>query len=162
MAATRGKPRCGECGAVVPPGFPGGCKAVFEAVCATEYGDPRYGAVHLLTVDAYTLQHSAERGPRSNAFHLMRLCRLIEHGDDPAIGRRPPRARGKAFEEHYRGFPYLAPPAEPGALTISDVYGTSGPAEHAARVRRYAEAVWQAWAAHHAWARQWAGRAALG
>ncbi|HSZ60137.1 MAG TPA: DUF5946 family protein [Tepidisphaeraceae bacterium] len=149
--------RCVECGAIVPAGFES-CKAVFEDVCALEYGDPRFGAVHLLTVDAYTLQHSAQRGPRSNAFHLMRVCRLIEHGDDPTIGRRPPRHQAKAFEKEYRDFPYLAPPSEPGALTIVDVHGAAGPEDHAQRVRRYAQTVWQAWEIHHPWAREWAGR----
>jgi len=149
--------RCDECGAAVPSEF-ASCKAVFEGVCSLEYGDPAYGAVHLLTVDAYTLQHSRERGPRSNAFHLMRLCRLIEHGDNPAIGQRPPREVGKAFERDYRGFPYLAPPRQPGALTIMHVHDAVGPEDHVQRVRQYAKAVWDAWTEHHAWARQWANR----
>lgn len=161
MAAVQPPSRCGQCGAIVPRGF-SSCKAVFEDVCAVEYGDVRYGAAHLMTVDAYVLQHSAEHGPRSNAFHLMRLCRLIEHGDSPAIGRRPPRAQGKAFEKDYPGLPYLPPPQEPGALTISDVYGAATPEDHARRVRRYAESVWNAWAVHHAWAREHASRAGDG
>lgn len=150
--------RCVECGAMPPAGF-ASCKAVFEDVCALEYGDPRYGAVHLLTVDAYTLQHPAEHGPRSNAFHLMRLCRLIEHGDSPAIGQRPPRKKAKAFEQDYRGFPFLPPPQDSAALSIADVHGASTPEDHAERVTRFARAVWQAWADHHAWAREWAARA---
>jgi hypothetical protein len=76
---------CPYCGADIPPDFET-CMAAFEQVVSREYADVAYGAVHLLTVDAYALQHSEEHGPRSNAFHLMRLCRLIEHGGDPRIG----------------------------------------------------------------------------
>lgn len=155
MAQSDDATRCDECGALIAPALKS-CKSVFEDVCALEYSNPAFGAVHLLTVDAYTLHHSAERGPRSNAFHLMRLCLLLEHGHSPAIGKRPPRKRSQAFEEQYRGFPYLAPPQHQGALTIMDVRGALGPDDHARRVRRYAQSVWDAWAIHHAWARQWA------
>jgi hypothetical protein len=149
--------RCGECGGVLPRGYES-CNAVFDAVCALEYGDLDYGSVHLLTVDAYTLQHSAKRGPRSNAFHLMRLCLLLEYGANPGIGQRPPRDRAKAFERQLRGFPYLSPPEKPGDLTICDVIGAEGPDEHALRVRKYALSVWEAWCPHHTWAREWAAR----
>jgi len=147
--------RCPECGAIVPDGF-ASCNAVFNDVCAREYGDPIWGAAHLMTVDAYVLQHSSQHGPRSNAFHLMRLCRLIEHGDNPAIGRRPPRQQGKALEKHYRSFPYLPPPSQPGSIAIVDVHGARTPQEHIERVRSYAQSVWNAWTVHHAWAREWA------
>jgi len=157
MVQTNGDVRCPECGAVVPGGFES-CKAVFEDVCALEYSDFACGAVHLLTVDAYTLQHSAECGPRSNAFHLMRLCRLLEHGDNPCIGQRPPRELGKAFEDEYRGYPYLGPPPHQAQLTIADVHGAATPEEHAQRVLRYAASVWRTWAVHHAWARRQAQR----
>ena len=150
--------KCPECNGIVTSGF-SDCTAVFAAVCALEYGDPGgYGAVHLLTVDAYALQHSRKRGPRSNAFHLLRLCQLIEHGQNPSLGRRPPRAEGKAFEESYRGFPYLQPPANPGGLTIRNVHGAPDAKTHGEWVRRYARAVWDAWAEHHAWAREQASR----
>lgn len=51
--------RCPMCGATVPESF-GGCRAVFDDV-------------HLMTIDAYALQHSEEHGPRSNASHLLPL-----------------------------------------------------------------------------------------
>ena len=152
MAQSDQNQGCDECGAVVPPQF-NSCRAVFEEVCALEYTNPPFGAVHLLTVDAYALQHSAERGPRSNAFHLMRLCLLLEHGHSPAIGQRPPRDKSKAFERQYRGLPHLEPPGDQSGLTIVDVHGAPTPDEHAGRVRRYARSVWDAWAAYHQWAR---------
>jgi hypothetical protein len=42
-------------------------------------------------------------------------------------------------------------------LTIADVYGADDPQEHGERVRQWAESVWEAWASHHAWAREAAG-----
>lgn len=144
---------CKMCGANVPEGF-GSCRAVFEAVCAREYSEPGFAAVHLLTVDAYTLQHSEEHGPRSNAFHLMRLGRLLERGEDASLGHRPPREVGKAFEERYRRFPFLEPPRDRGELTVVDVHGVQQPEAYARQVRAWARAVWEAYQAHHDWARR--------
>src|SRR5690349_6593330 len=81
-ATTTGK--CSYCGAVALDGFDS-CRDIFNAVLEREYSIPAFGESHLFTVDAYALQHSEQHGPRSNAFHLMRLCWLIEHGGNPTI-----------------------------------------------------------------------------
>ena len=48
---------CPLCGAIYPPGET--CQARFEACLALEYENPAtYGAVHLLTVACYMLQHN--------------------------------------------------------------------------------------------------------
>jgi len=146
---------CAFCGGLVPGGTAGCCK-LFEELLALEYSDPTYGAVHLLTVDAYVLQHSEEHGPRSNAYHLIRLCWLLEGGGDPRIGQAGPRSR--ALSDGYPDFPFLEPPANRGEVTAVDVIGAAGPEEHAERVHRWAASVWEAWSAHHAWARQWVRR----
>jgi hypothetical protein len=143
---------CACCGGVVPGGT-AGCRKFFEELLALEYSDPAYGDVHLLTVDAYALQHSEEHGPRSNAYHLIRLCWLLEGGGDPRIGQGGPRSR--ALSDGYRDLPFLEPPANRGQMTVIDVHGAAGPEEHAERVHRWAASVWEAWRAHHAWARQW-------
>ena len=103
-------------------------------------------------------QHSEEHGPRSNAFHLMRLCLLVEHGADPRIGAGPPRARAKAFESTLRRFPFLEPPPQRGAFTVADVFGALEPQAHAERVRQWTKSVWDAWEIHHGWARAMARR----
>lgn len=146
---------CARCGAVVPGGT-AGCRKFFEELLALEYSDPAYGAVHLLTVDAYVLQHSEGHGPRSNAYHLIRLCWLLEGGGDPRIGQGGPRSR--ALSDGYKDFPFLEPPANRGDVTVVDIHGAAGPEEHAERVRRWAASVWEAWRADHAWARQWVRR----
>ena len=121
-------------------------------------GDPAFGAVHLLTVDAYALQHAEDCGPRSNAFHLMRLCRLLEHGDSAALGVRPPRDAGKAFEHEYRKFPVLETPSNRGNVTVAAVYDAQDARDHAQRVYEWARSVWDAYHRHHEWARAQAGR----
>jgi hypothetical protein len=89
---------------------------------------------------------------RAHAHHLIRLCRLLERDGDPRIGQAGPRS--KALENVYKGFPHLEPPSDRGAVTTADVHGAPGPQEHAERVRRWARSVWQAWSAHHNWARE--------
>ncbi len=143
---------CARCGANVPGGTEG-CRKLFHAVLALEYGDPAYGAVHLLTVDAYALQHSEDHGPRSNAVHLLRLCMLLEHGGDPSIGQNPHWFQAEV--ETRRDIPYLEPPVDRGALTVAHVHGAATPEEHGERVYRWARSVWEAYSAHHAWARRW-------
>jgi hypothetical protein len=128
---------------------------MFHTVLEREYSDAAFGEAHLFTVDAYALQHSEEHGPRSNAFHLMRLCWLVEHNGNPSI--RQVRQEGPAFynarEERYRDFPFLAPPEERGELTVACLLGAKTPNEHAAMARAWGESVWRAWHIHHPWAR---------
>src|SRR5579862_2411146 len=124
---------CRYCGAAVLDGFEH-CRSMFNAVLEREYSDADFGEAHLFTVDAYALQRSEEHGPRSNAFHLMRLCWLLEHGGNLSI--RQVRGGGRAFykarEESYREFPFLEPPVNRGELTVGLVLGAETPEEHAA------------------------------
>jgi hypothetical protein len=128
---------------------------MFQAVLEREYSDAAFGEVHLFTVDAYALQHSEEHGPRSNAFHLMRLCWLLEHNGNPSIRqvRQGGLSLSNAREESYREFPFLSPPENRGDLTIAYIFGAKTAIEHAAMARTWGEAVWKAWHVHHLWAR---------
>ncbi len=146
---------CPSCGASVL-GDIDGCNKFFEDILTLEYSDPRYGAVHLLSVDAFALQHSEAHGPRSNAYHLIRLCWLLEGNGDPRIGGAGSRL--KSVLKSYRRFPFLAPPNNRGDITVASVHGAIGPAEHVERVRRWAGSVWAAWSVHHEWARRWIKR----
>jgi hypothetical protein len=149
------KSTCPYCGALATELFEN-CNAMFHAVLAREYADAAFGEAHLFTVDAYALQHSEEHGPRSNAFHLMRLCWLLEHNGNPSI--RQGREKGRAFydarDETYRGFPFLAPPADRGRLTVASVVGAETAAEQNAKARAWGQSVWEAWEIHHAWPRE--------
>ena len=144
---------CEQCGAELSDVF-GSCREWFELLMGREYGEPGWGAAHLIAVDAYALQHADAAKPRSNAFHLMRLCTLIERKVDPGLGARPPRTVGKAFEELYREFPLLIGPDDPDVQTVQNLRGAGDADEHVRRVRAWGESVWQAWSAHHEWARR--------
>jgi hypothetical protein len=146
---------CPSCGASAFGGIDG-CNKLFEDILTLEYSDPRYGAVHLLSVDAFVLQHSESHGPRSNAYHLIRLCWLLEGNGDPRNGRGGPRL--KSVLKSYRSFPFLAPSTNRGEITVVAVHAACGPGEHAVRVRQWARSVWQAWNVYHEWARQWIER----
>jgi hypothetical protein len=148
---------CAHCGLVLPHGY-ASCSAMFDAVVVRDYSDAAFGEAHLFAVDAYALQHPEAHGPKANAFHLVRLCWLFEHGGDPSIRQihhhhphGPPNA---VREQRYNAFPVLEPPARRGELTIASVLGAKTPGEHTARVRAWAQSVWEAWSSHHSWARE--------
>lgn len=149
---------CSCCGTELLEGFES-CRAMFNAVLEREYRDPAYGESHLFTVDAFCLQHSEQCGPRSNAFHLMRLCWLVEHGGNPSI--RQVRTKGRAFydvrEKALRHFPFLAPPEFRGEVTVVPVLEAQTPEEHTVRARAWGQCVWEAWSEYHPWARAQAG-----
>ena len=116
-----------------------------------EFGDPPgYGAVHLLTVDAYLLQHDEDHSRQSSPFHLLRLCTLLEFGASPAIGAKT----AKPLITMGKSLPELNPPKHRGKLTIADVYKASSTQEHQRIARAYAKSVWDTWQAHHDWATQ--------
>lgn len=146
--------KCSCCGAAVLDGFES-CRAMFNALMAREYSDPAFGEAHLFTVDAFALQHSEQCGPRSNAFHLMRLCWLVEQGGDASIRRVQRGGRGfyDAREQNYDEFPFLEPPADRGELTVLSVLGAQTAPEHAERARAWGRSVWETWSQHHTWAR---------
>jgi hypothetical protein len=77
----------------------------------------------------------------------------LEHGGDPRLGQGP-----RWLQVQFDGnpeIPVLKPPADRGKVTVVDVYGAPSPDEHAERVSRWAKSVWEAWSAHHEWARRW-------
>lgn len=143
---------CSRCGALLPGGDEG-CWAAFHAILAREYSDPAYAAVNLLTVDAHALQHPEDHGVKNNAFHLLRLCWLLEHGGDPRLGQGP-RWLQRRFDGDV-ALPRLHAPAQRGAVTVADMNLHASPEEHAAQARRWAQSVWDAWHVHHACARRW-------
>ena len=94
---------------------------------------------------------AAEPGPIAIPMAMEKV--LLEHGGDPRMGQGP-----RWLQVHFDGDPHLPalkPPEDRGAVTVADVHGATSPQEHAARVYRWARAVWEAWREHHDWARQW-------
>jgi hypothetical protein len=68
---------CPECGAP-----DNACEARFHECLALEFQDPGYGAVHHLTVIAYTLQHSSQL-TREGWLHQRELLRHFIIEDKP-------------------------------------------------------------------------------
>jgi hypothetical protein len=156
---------CQGCGAMVPDveetrrrshaNSAPGCWLLYTEVLAHEYGDFRYTPAHELTVDAYAVQHPGVPEPRftqSIAIHLVGLCLSLERGRGPA---ELPRLRQRLALPK-RVFPWLAPPASLGALTVVDVHATDSPEAHRATVDRWARSAWEAWSPHHLQVHAWA------
>ena len=156
---------CPGCGATVPDveevprhayvGSAPGCFLLYSEVLAREYGDIRYTPAHQLTVDAYAVQHPGipeRRAAQSVAVHLVGLCLTLERERGPL---ELPRLRQRLAAPN-RVFPWLAPPASVGAVTVLDVHAAATPEAHRATVERWARSAWEAWSPHHEQARAWA------
>jgi hypothetical protein len=132
-----------------------GCWALYGEVLAREYTDPRYGAAHQLTVDAYAAQHPGTPSPQSIqsvTVHLVGLYVVFE------LGRSPQQAR-KTIQravQHKKDFIWLDPPTPLGKITIIDIHKAKDHSEHNALVREWAMSVWRAWEPHHPMIRRWA------
>ena len=169
---------CPQCGARVPAvdgpthpyyGAAPGCWALYGEVLAREFGESRFARLHRLTADAYAAQHPGaaadRRAVQSVAVHLIGLHLSLERPAALAPGRElAPLLQAAA--DRSAEFRRLPPPARMGAVTVADVHaavpagggapsGKDAPA-HLAAVRRWAETVWTAWAAHHGEVREWA------
>src|SRR5215210_8391556 len=79
---------CEDCGATVAGGRDG-CLKLFEEVIAGEFSDYRYGRMHRLTVDAYSLQHPDKymRSGKSFAAHLTGMCAALERDDTLSVNQ---------------------------------------------------------------------------
>ena len=143
---------CAGCGAELEGGT-AGCRALYDEVLARDYSDPRYFACHKLVVDAYSLQHPDEfcRSAKSLAAHLVGLCEVMEHGGATNRGNA-------ALKRWLAGAVLLAKPELPERrvkVTLPDLPLAADPSAWQAEVRRWAEAVWQAYEPLHPTAREW-------
>ena len=142
---------CVDCGAVVAEGK-AGCLKIFEEILAREFSDYRYGRIHRLTVDAYSLQHPDKymRSGKSFAAHLTGMCAALEDEDASALNR--------AVQKWLSTNPQIDKPAHiperRGDLNITHVHSAADVDEHVQRVREWARDVWGAWHEHHELARR--------
>lgn len=154
---------CFSCGAVVPLVEEGpthdfmlsspGCWKLYGEVLAREYQDAAYMANHRLTVDAYAVQHPGEPTPasaRSVLFHLISLYAVLERGVSPASATGLLQRLGEGSGE----VEWLEPPESPGDVTVADVHGAEGAAEHLDAVERWARSAWEAWSPYHPMSRE--------
>ncbi len=147
---------CEDCGAVVAEGRVG-CLKLFEEILAKEFSDYRYGKIHRLTVDAYSLQHPDRymRSAKSFAAHLTGIYAALESEDVFAVNQTVQKwlSTNPKFNKPARL------PEHRGNLTIALIHGAVDADEHSKRVREWARDVWSAWSEHHALAKQLIGEA---
>ena len=148
--------RCKACGASLPEGTD--CQGLFDEILAREFGDFRYGRLHRLTVDTYSLQHPERymRSGKSFAAHLTGMCAALD-GDLPHDINRSVQQWLNGPQRIPR--PNEPPPGRRGELTIEYVLGAADPEEHLDRVTEWARSTWSAWSSCHDLARQWIDRA---
>ena len=150
---------CADCAASVEQGRVG-CLQLFEEILAREFSDYRYGRIHRLTVDAYSLQHpdAYMRSGKSFAAHLTGMCAAVEYEDTLAINQ--------AVQRWLSTNPKIEKPSQipeqRGSLTVTYIHSAADAEEHTKRVREWARDVWGAWSEHHALARQLIGEATSG
>src|SRR6267143_3363071 len=141
---------CDDCGAVVAEGK-AGCLKLFEEILAREFTDYRYGKIHRLTVDAYSLQHpdGYMRSGKSFAAHLTGMCAALEYEESSTVNQTVQKwlSKNPKIDKPSR-LPELR-----GNLTITYVHSASDADEHTERVREWARDVWSAWSEHHDLAR---------
>ena len=144
--------RCESCGAAV--GGLDGCRALFDALLAREFGDYRFARLHRLMVDTYALQHPEQymRSAKSFAAHLTGMCAAMETEGAQAVNQ--------AVQQWLNGpkkieRPADVPAGQRGEVTITYVHETSEPGEYLRRIQAWASSTWSAWASHHALAREW-------
>lgn len=142
---------CPDCGSVVSGGRDG-CRNMFEEIIAREFSDYRYGRVHRLTVDAYSMQHpdAYMRSGKSFAAHLTGVCAAIEFAD--------PHELNRAVQAWASRNPQIDKPdhipERRGSLTVAYIHSSPDAETHVGRVGEWARDVWNAWAEHHDLARE--------
>jgi uncharacterized OB-fold protein len=142
---------CEDCGTIVAAGK-AGCLKLFEEILAREFSDYRYGKIHRLTVDTYSLQHpdAYMRSGKSFAAHLTGVCAVLEFEDALVINQSVQRWLSTNPKI---GKPVLLP-KEKGNLTITFIREAGSADEHIRRVEEWAREVYRAWSEHNALARQ--------
>jgi hypothetical protein len=123
------------------------CWSVYTEVIGAEFGNAvLFGQVHMLTVDAYAVQHAGGRHPdKSVGVHLCGLHLVLEQGVAPPSVPRLIQRIGPRTDV----WPKLQPPTRTGPLTVFDVALATSAQDHAERARRWARQVWAAWSDHH-------------
>lgn len=123
------------------------CWSVYGQVLAREFGNAvLFGQVHMLTVDAYAVQHAGGPHPdKSIDVHLCGLHLVLDQGVAPT---RVPRLV-QQIVPRVSVWPHLEPPSRGGPLTVASAAAAASPQEHVEAARRWARQTWQSWDRHH-------------
>lgn len=132
---------CPDCGA--PLGDGESCRGLFDRLLAHEYAFPEaFGAVHHLTVAAYSLQH-----PRGYSRDAIRMWQVIVAESLDGVST-PANFLERARAQFSGGVRVREPGAEPPdgwprrwPMTAADVVDTADAAAHSERVRQWAASI---------------------
>lgn len=142
---------CHICGASITDGLKG-CFEQFAELGTKSYVNPNYGRSYFYGVDAHALQHPEIHGKKNNAAHLLRLCWLFAYDQHEQSHLVP-----KWWQQYLSRaeIPILEPPLfkQRGNITIATILQAQNDEEHLQLMRDWAESVYQAWQAHHDWAK---------
>ena len=131
------------------------CWHAFGQLLAAEYGDAVLMEVHRLGVDTYAVQHPGDgvdrRAIQSVGLHLARLMVQLESPRGPMETNEVMLG----FAARKASLIALEPPAA-FTMTVADVTPHAGTPAHAEKLRQWARATWDDWAAHHDYIRKWA------
>jgi hypothetical protein len=123
------------------------CQAAFDEFLAWEFSDPAFGAVHMLTVACFMIQHG-RYSDNGLAWIAQKLREALEQGVSPAeIRRQVANQVGQA----QRGWKVMRQPGEPPlpriawSMTIADVDAGCRAASGAPEPARYCHLI-QQWA----------------
>lgn len=100
---------CPECGAILSESVT--CQALFESFLASEFSDPGYGEVHMLTVACFWIQHG-RYSDEGLAWIESKLRAYLEEGVGVAEIRR--RA-AQETDQSKRAWRVTRPMLRPGA-----------------------------------------------
>ena len=128
------------------------CAVIWNETLAKEFSDFRYGRVHRLTVDTYSLQHPDVYmiSSKSYAAHLTGMCVAMEYDNDSGLL--------KILQKWLNGKKELEKPEllqNVGRLTISHLVAARDGIEHMRLVKEWSAGVWSAYSVHHALAKEW-------
>jgi hypothetical protein len=130
---------CPECGAHLLDDAT--CQSLFDSFLALEFSDPAYGAVHLLTVACFMVQHG-RYSDEALAWTEQTLRLYLEGGLTPAqIRREAARQTRPGLRAWKVGRPPGAPPPARVAwsMTIADLAASAAHASsYCAAVERWA------------------------
>jgi hypothetical protein len=147
---------CEDCGAEVAEGK-AGCLKLFEEVIAREFSDYRYGRIHRLTVDSYSLQHPGRYmlSGKSFAAHLTGMCAALGHENvEDVLADNQTVQKWLSTNPKVEKPAQLPAPKRRGKLTVAYVHDAADGDEHVKRVREWARDVWAAWSEHRELARR--------
>lgn len=122
------------------------CRRLYDELSAYTLSLQDVSFIHQYVVDAYAAQHSGPRmRPITITFALAGLYLACERGySGRAVQLAHMRLAGRRQQ-----WPAFTPPAEKAALTVLDVLNAPAGPERDEMIKRWACAVWAAWASEH-------------